>query len=132
MSWRRDPRSAVRTHVCLSGHARYRRRRSDRIRKRYDERKASPEKDCQKRSARIQFLRQPDWTCHRICERNLSSGLCGKTDGNRSRDGSRSKTCGTASDFGSGRHHYPAWRPYGEGRLRRRYRFFQSTQHGVD
>ncbi len=121
-----DPRSAFRTHLCLSGHARNRRGGPDRFRKRYDGRKASAEKNCQKRGARIQLLRQPDRACHRICQRNLSSGLRGEAHGDRSRYGSRSQARGTASDFGSGRHYHPAWRTYGTGRLRRGHRLFQS------
>ena len=32
---------------------------------------------------RIFFLREPDWAGNGIRKRNLSSGLCGKEDGNR-------------------------------------------------
>ena len=58
----------------------------------------------------IQFLRKPDRTCDRLCKRNLSSELCCEAYGDRRGYGCGSETCGTAFEFRSGRHHYPAWR----------------------
>ena len=46
----------------------------------------------QKRSSWIQLLWKPDRSCNRLCKRNLSSGLCGKTYGDRRCSGRSSKT----------------------------------------
>ena len=40
-------------------------------------RKAASETDCNRRSPRLQLLRKPDWTGHRICKGALPSKLCG-------------------------------------------------------
>ena len=56
--------------------------------------KASSEETCPRGSSRIQFLWKPDRSGNRICKRNLSSGLCCKTYGDRCRYGCSSETCG--------------------------------------
>ncbi len=42
-----------------------------------------PEEISARGSAWLQLLREPDWTCHRICQGDLPSRLCGKAYGNR-------------------------------------------------
>ena len=51
------------------------------------ERKAASEEAGAGGGARIQFLWKPDRPCHRTCEGDLSSGLCGETNGDRSSHG---------------------------------------------
>ena len=83
MPRRGDPRSALRENLRLPGDARDWRGGSDSVRKGYDEGQASAEKAGARGGARLQFLWQSDRSCDRLCERDLPSGLCRETDGNR-------------------------------------------------
>ena len=51
---------------------------------------------------RLFLLWQPDRPCHRLCERDLSPGLCGKKNGNRGGDGGGSPQKRNQGKFGSG------------------------------
>jgi len=66
LPWRSDPRSAFGTYLCVSGNARDRSGRPDRLRKRHDRGQASAEEAGARGGARLQLLRQPDRTCDRL------------------------------------------------------------------